>query len=40
MELQQLVARARQGDLAAFEKLIEATQSMVYGVARRIVRNR
>jgi RNA polymerase sigma-70 factor (ECF subfamily) len=39
MDLELLVQRARRGDLAAFEKLVQATQAMVYGVAHRIVRN-
>ncbi|MDB5292567.1 MAG: polymerase sigma factor RpoE, partial [Phycisphaerales bacterium] len=39
MDLEDLVNRAREGDLAAYGRLVEATEAMVYAVARRIVRN-
>lgn len=34
-----LLERARQGDVAAFEALVESTRDRVYGVAFRILRN-
>jgi RNA polymerase sigma-70 factor (ECF subfamily) len=35
--LDELVARAQQGDLAAYGRLVQATQSMAHAVARRVV---
>jgi len=39
MQLDDLVRRAKQGDLHAHGKLVELTQTMVYAVVRRIVRD-
>lgn len=40
LDLSRLVAAARAGDLGAYERLIAATQDMVYAVVRRVLRER
>ena len=37
--LNELVARARRGDVAAYGRLVQATERMVYGVALRVLRD-
>jgi len=39
-DLEALVVAAREGDLAAYQTLVRATQSMVYAVCRRILHDR
>jgi RNA polymerase sigma-70 factor (ECF subfamily) len=39
MDLERLVEAAQRGDLAAYGRLVEATQRMVHGVVRRILRH-
>src|SRR5215213_3137913 len=39
-EVQDLVQRARGGDLRAYARLVESTQAMVYAIARRVLRDR
>src|SRR5688572_4915007 len=38
--LNELVTRAQPGDLAAYARLVEATQAMVLGVSLRVLRDR